>query len=285
MRGAVAETVRHIAQEVGLMNDPNFQKTAKEMHAQGQMGYQDRPPQIQAIMRRMYYSDQHYQTLSGLFVDHDPTGGPGSLRFVIRDPSSIQTASYASDDGSGQPIEETLGGPNETLIYDPVANVYTVNARGRRRAIPLEQIPLSVGMPYSGPTTIYGMRGVVSVLAGMIVHPSGFILSSFFSNKAVTIAGQPELSGRRSWELRGVQVPGVPVVPTLGDSWTMWVDQETGVVLRLEYYSGATRIGWAAIRDFTVNEPASTLPHFWTMPTTARKVDIETYLRLRHPKP
>lgn len=285
MRGAVAETVRHIAQEFGLMNDPNFQKTAKGMHAQGQMGYQDRPPEIQAVMRRMYYSDQHYQTLSGLFVDHDPTGEPGSLRFVIPNSSEVQTASYSSDDGSGNPIEESLGGPHETLIYDPVANVFTVNNHSPWHVTPLDQIPLSVAMPYYGPTAIYGMRGVVSVLAGMVVHPSGLILSSFFSNKAVTIVGQPELSGRRTWQLRGVQVPGVPVVPTLGDSWSMWVDQETGVVLRLEYYSGATLIGWAAIQDFTVDEPARTLPQFWTMPATAKEVDMTTYVSLRRPKP
>lgn len=284
IRGAVAETIRHIAQEFGLMNDPLFQKTAKEMHGQGQMGYQDRPPEIQAVMRRMYYSDQHYQTLSGLFVDHDPTGGPGSLRFVIRDPSSIQTASYASDDGTGRPIEETLGGPKETVLYDPIANVYTVNTHGRWHVTPLDQIPLSVAMPYHGPTAIYGMRGVVSVLAGMVVHPSGLILSSFFSDKAVTIAGQPELSGWHTWELRGVQVPGVPVVPTLGDSWTMWVDQETGVVLRLEYYMGRNLIGWATIRDFTVNKPASQLPHLWSMPATAKKLDITAYIQ-RHTQP
>jgi hypothetical protein len=284
IRGAVAETIRHIAQEFGLMNDPLFQKTAKEMHGQGQRGYQDRPPEIQAVMRRMYYSDQHYQTLSGLFVDHDPTGGPGSLRFVIRDPSSIQTASYSSDDGSGPPIEETLGGPKETILYDPIANVYTVNSHGLWHVTPLDQIPLSVAMPYYGPTAIYGMRGVVAVLAGMAVHPDGLILSSFVSNKVVTIAGQPALSGRHTWELRGVQVPGVPVVPTLGDSWTMWVDQETGVVLRLEYYRGRNQIGWAAIQDFTVNEPASQLPHYWSMPATAKKLDMTAYIQ-RHTRP
>jgi len=173
----------------------------------------------------------------------------------------------------------------ETLVraYDSLRRGKDVNRAWH--VTPLEQIPLSVAMPYYGPTAVYGMRGVVSVLAGLTVHPSGLILSSFFSNKAVTVVRQPELSGRRTWELRGVQVPGVPVVPTLGDSWTMWVDQETGVVLRLEYYSGATLIGWAAIQDFTVNAPASTLPHFWSMPTTARKVDMTTYLSLRRPKP
>jgi len=116
------------------------------------------------------------------------------------------------------------------------------------------------------------------------VKPSGLILSSFFSNKAVTIVGQPELSGRHTWELRGVQVPGVPVVPTLGDSWTMWVDGETGVVLRLEYYRGKKLIGWAAIRDFTVNEPANQLPHYWSMPVTAKKLDMTAYIQ-RHTKP
>lgn len=81
----------------------------------------------------------------------------------------------------------------ETFVraYDSLRRGKDVNRAWH--VTPLEQIPLSVAMPYYGPTAVYGMRGVVSVLAGMTVHPSGLILSSFFSNKAVTVVGQPEL--------------------------------------------------------------------------------------------
>lgn len=282
---------RALAQGTTGTDQPFYAATDAELRSEGDLSYADRPADVQAVMQRMYGNDTRYSTLSALFVDHEPLLAPGSIRIAIQQPGTVHTAAYENDEATGTPSEQMIGDSNAATLYSPTANVYTAITRpsGVVTLPPLATLPLSVVEREDGGTTIYGMvSGGRSTLADMFIHPAMLITAPLFTNKSVSVLGQLTFAGRTAWELQGTQIPTAPVLSRLGDSWRMWVDTETGVVLRIEYDRGGTLIGWAELRDVNVDghgqppDAAAAALTTSSIPSGAQQVDLDAYNRATH---
>lgn len=272
-------------------DQPSYAATDAELRSEGDLSYADRPTDVQAIMQRMYGNDARYSALSALFVDHEPLLAPGSIRIAIQQPGTVHTAAYENDAATGTPSEQMIGEDNTAKLYSPTANVYTSITRSSSAvALPaLATLPLSVVEREDGGTTIYGMvAGGESTLADMFMHPAMLITGPFFTNKTVSVLGQSTFAGRMAWQLQGTQIPTAPVLSRLGDSWRMWVDTETGIVLRIEYDRGGTLIGWAELRDVNIDghgappDAATAALATSSIPSSALQVDLDAYNRATH---
>lgn len=154
---------------------------------------------------------------------------------------------------------------------------------------PLASVPLGFIERIDSRTTILGSRfgGAKSGLMEMYVHPSVLITGPIFTNKQVSVVGQPTLGGRATWELWGEQIPTAPVLRGLGNAWRMWVDMQTGIVLRLEYYSGSNLIGWGEMRNVVIDgvgqrasgtiAPSLNSLRTWSLPADALELDYGAY--------
>lgn len=272
-------------------DQPFYATTDAELRREGDISYADRSPAVQAIMQRMYGADSRYSALSALFVDHEPAIAPGSIRIAIQQPNMVRTAAYANDEASGTPIEQMIGQGTAAKLYSPGANIYTsiVRISSAVTLPPLATLPISVAEREDSGTTIYGMAaGGRSTLVDNFVHPAMLITGPFFTNKNITVIGQSTFAGRAAWELGGTQIPTAPVLSRLGDGWRMWVDTQTGMVLRVEYDRGATLIGWAELRDVNIDghgwppNTATAALLALSIPPGARYVDLDAYDRLTH---
>jgi len=234
--------------------DP-MQRTDKIARSQGWLGFSDRSQNVQGILRRMY-GDPQFKGMSALFVDHTPGKQSGSLRISIRPPGDVSTVAYANDLGTGTLLQVTAASGNEVKIYAVEPHAYTILDRALNQQVsPLESLPLSMSERVHDGTTLYGSvfdQGV-SVMADMLLHPASLITSTFFKNKDVALVNQTKFGGRSAWELEGHQVPTATSLGSLGDNWRMWVDTQTGMVLRLEYYSGLKMVGWGELRNLQID--------------------------------
>lgn len=258
---------------------PYYEQTQQEFAKEGQVAYSQRIPSVQAALSRMYDNDGHYHAFSGLFVSYEPGRVPASELISVTQPSYIRTRAFADASGAGSVIEETETQGGKTIVYSPGADKYTVNSHPVVGALPpLSQVPLSVVEAYSGPTQVDGMAAAQSILANAFLHPATLVTSSFVTDKAISVDDAATFNGRAAWVLSGMQIAGTPVAQSLGDSWRMWVDKATGIILRLEYYSGATMLGWAEFRDVAVD--GSGVIHDigpLHLPATAEGVDPDRY--------
>lgn len=265
--------------------------TQAEFQREGQLAYSDRPAAVQAAMERMYDNDSHYSRFSALFVDHEPGLASGSMRIEITQSSAARTAAYSNDAGTGTPIEETQGSPASTLMYSPTADAYVVNPHPvpAPSLMPLSSVPLSLVQMEYGATSIYGVAAFQALTANLMLHPAALITGSFFTAKHVEVTGETTLADRAVWELHGTQISGAPYAPSRGDGWRMWVDKQSGIILRLEYYAGANMIGWAEFREVNIDGPdagvGENLPPL-SIPSTAQRLDGLQYSRaVRPPAP
>lgn len=257
-------------------SEPFWARSEAHARSEGQLSYRDHPPELQAIMRRMYDTDSAYQTLSALFVDRAPGDRPASLLIAIDQPDRVRTAAYADPDGVGSPYEITLGMGETLYRYLPAANTYLQMRRslsGCRWL--LESLPLTVVQsPYTG-TTLYSDVW----LARLFLHPAELITMPLFCAKQVSLRGMTQLTDRSAWKLEGEQIPTAQRMERLGDRWQMWVDVRTGIVLRLEYYAAARPLGWAELRHVVIDGQGEE-PHLgvgalrdWTLPRGVRKIE------------
>lgn len=284
-----APAVAQAAAEGGIIGtnaskDDPMTATTAWARSHGHEAYADRSLAVQAVMERMYNNDSNYHSFSALFVAHTPDQPPGSMWIDIQQPDRVNTAAYSNDSASGAPVERVMRRGQDLTYYVPAANSFAV---GRQVIVskvpPLSDIPLGFVWAIDSGTTIMGQGVPVSVTAEMYVHPSTLITSPFFANKSVSVVAETTFAGRAAWELRGEQAQGAPVLNILGDGWRMWVDKQTGIVLRLEYHSGSQMIGWAEMRDVSVDGTGVTsgnLASGWTLPSSAREVDLAEYRRL-----
>jgi len=230
--------------------DQTEQQTQQEFAQEGQIPYSGRAQAVQAPLNRMYDNDSHYHTLSAFFVSHEPGRPPGSEWINITQPSYVRTEAFSNTTGSGTPIEETQGQDGTTTVCGPGAAVCTENSHPTTPTLlPLSEVPLSIVEVDFGPTDVDGMTATQSILANDFIHPAALVTSPFVTDKSIALDSSASFDGRPAWLLTGSQVPGAPVATDLGDSWRMWVDKASGIILRLEYYSGSTMLGWA---DFQV---------------------------------
>ncbi|MGH2441754.1 MAG: hypothetical protein ACRDFX_01150, partial [Chloroflexota bacterium] len=102
-------------------------------------------------------------------------------------------------------------------------------------------------------TAISGIGATQSIAANDFTHPAAFLTSPFFTDKRVEVTGNVIFDGRTSWVLSGEQIAGVPVVPSLGDGWRIWVDKQTGIILRREYTRGGSSIGWEEFQHVAID--------------------------------
>jgi hypothetical protein len=214
----------------------------------------DRGLQLQQLMNRMYDNNGRYRTLSALFVDRSPGDTAASLRVFIQQPDVVRTAGYTSVDGAGASYEETAGKGADVTVVSPSSNTET-HLRQTQQALPsLSTVPLSVMPLVASYTKIQGIAsGKISWLADMFVHPATFITTPFFADKDVRIEGTTTIEGRSAWFLTARTNPLADANSTLGDGWQGWVDQQTGILLRLDYYSGSTLLGSAEVRDLNID--------------------------------
>lgn len=268
---------------------PFYAQSEAEAQRQGLLSYRDRPAEIQAVMQRMWLNDSRYQALTALFVDHEPMLPDSSLRVEVQQPNVVRVAVFDNDRGAGPAREQVVGEGDHFQIYAPQANAYATMPRltSQPTLMPLASVPLSVMPREENGTSIFSTAASAS-LADLFIHPAGLITSPFFANKVVTIERQGAFAGRSAWELRGEQIPTAPVLSRLGDRWHMWVDTQTGIVLRIEYYRGTDLMGWAELQDLTIDGAGGTAVSGtaasvnWAVPNGARHVDIEEYRRLAH---
>lgn len=255
--------------------------TDQTVRSEGWLAFSERPQNVQDIMQRMYRSDMRFGELSALFVDHTPGKRSGSLRMSIRPPEEVNTIAYADDAGTGPPLQVTSARGDRVKMYAPMVHAYTILGRNlSQRMPPLESLPLTMAQRVHDGTTLHGsvFDHGVTVIAGMFVHPASLITSTFFSDKTVALVNQTMVNGRSTWELEGHRVPASTPLRPLGDSWRMWVDIQTGMVLRLEYYSGSTMIGWGELRELQIDgqgnasaPPVLASPD-WSIPEDAQYV-------------
>jgi outer membrane lipoprotein-sorting protein len=208
----------------------------------------------------MYYSKSNYSSLSALFIDNAPDGSSGSMQILIQQPNVVRTALYENQTGAGSPKEIVLGDGKHLAFYAPGANVQTTaELSATSEALPLDSLPLTVAQSETGPTAIPSgaYDAGVSSLADMLIHPMSMVTSTFFKDKSVDVLGRADIQGRTAWILNGKQVAGTTALPGLGDAWRMWVDSKTGIVLRLEYLSKGSLLGWAELRDLSVDKGIS----------------------------
>lgn len=270
-------TVRATADGPG--SDLYYQGTEEEFAREGQVPFSGRPAVVQVVFQRMYANNGHYHSFSGLFVSQEPGGFHGSQWVNITQPSYIRTQAFASLTGTGAVIEETQGQGGNTTIYAPSANAYTENSHPASTKLPpLESVPLSVVEVDYGPTNVDGMIALQSVLANAMLHPACLVTSPFFTNKQITLEDQTSFGNRPAWVLHGTQIAGTPVATDLGDSWRMWVDKASGIILRIEYYSGSTMIGWAEFQNVSIDGSGSEhqIPPL-QLPGSAQRLDPDAY--------
>lgn len=278
---------RATAQSPG--SGPTWAGTEAAAKAERHLAYGGRPVDVQAVMRLMYRNDNTYSHLSALFVDAAPGDSPSSVLIDIRQPDMVRTAAYSGLNGSGAPAEITLGEQGDLIFYSPAAGAYTRLGRVvSGKLMDLTAVPLSVVQKDHSGTSIYAgaFGGTAPVLADMLIHPASLLASPFFTNKHIVQAEAGTLDELPVWVLRGTQAPGAPLLGALGDSWRMWVDKRTGIVLRLEYYSDAALIGTAEFRDLSIDgsaAPSGALASLvtWSLPASAHLVpDLIEYNRL-----
>lgn len=267
--------VHTVASDTG----PYYQATEQQFIAQGQLTYADRPSRVQAVLRRMYDNNSSYKSFSVLFTSHEPGEPAGSVWIDITQPSFVRTDAYANATGAGSPVEETSGSASSTTVANLQAGVYTTDSHAAPPPLPpLADVHLSdVPVDYSA-TDITGMASPAATLANVAVHPSQLVVSPFFTDKTITVLAETGFGGRAAWLLEGTQIPGTPVATVLGDRWRMWVDKQTGMILRIEYYSGGALIGWAEMQNVSVDGVGAyhdLAP--LSLPTSSRYVGISQY--------
>lgn len=279
----------HAGTPVSAASQPQAQTTIESTAAWaksvGYLAYADRPVDIQAIMQRMYNNDSRYSAFSALFVSHEPGVPAGSLRIAIQQPGLVRTDVFDNDTGTGTPREQIRGQGGQIQLYNPLAGVTTTIPRwaGEQQLPPLSTVPLTVEEAVYGGTTIHGNPGNATVsLADSFVHPASFITDPIFCDKQVSVVGRTTFAGRSAWKLRGDKVPSTPSLGRQGDGWQMWVDVQTGIILRLEYYAGGNMIGWAEMRGVTIDgvRPGGAGPTPLSLPVNVRNVSPLTYKRL-----
>jgi hypothetical protein len=270
------------ANDGSLGSDPQFAATEQEFQQEGQLAYADRPADVRAVMDTMYDNNSRYRSFSGLLVNHEPVTAAGSVWVNITQPGYVRTDAFSSTTGVGTPTEQTDGHDGTTTNYSPRANGYVVSSRPSPQPLqPLSAVPLSVVQVDYSATAISALAASQSIVANDFTHPAAFLTSPFFTDKKVVVSGNAVFDGRPCWILDGTQVTGTPIVPQLGDRWRVWVDKQTGIMLRREYYSGATMIGWAEFENVAIDGqgPAHQLPPL-KMAAGARAMDPSSYGRM-----
>lgn len=272
-------------------NDP-IMISSREARCEGQLSYNQRPAEVRAVMQRMYGNDAAYRTLTALFVDHTPADPVASIRIQIQQPNVLRAAIYTNDTGSGTPAQMLIDQGSQVESYLPAANVY-MRSRVRSSAIPcklppLASVPLAESTGDCSSIVIQSPASTITDIANMFVHPASLLTSPFFNNKQVVLKRTTTFQGRLAYELQAVQSPLAPPLGALGDGWRMWVDTKTGIVLRLNYYSGTTLIGWGELRNVNIDgigprlDAAGTSLARWTLPADAQRVDPQAYIDQAH---
>jgi hypothetical protein len=283
MRAAQAQGADNVS--AGDTSQPFYAKSQSEAKQEGQLSFIDRPAAVRSVMERMWNNDSLYRTLSATFVDHEPQlPHPGALRIELQQPDGMRVAAFDNDAAVGTPLETVQADGDQLRLYAPGANVATSMARlvssanAASRLPPIATAPLSVVAHEDSGSSLYSSFPL-GTLADQFIHPAELITSLMFTNKAVKVVGEVVIDGRPAWELDGTQIPTATRIP-MGDSWQMWVDKQTGVVLRLEFYSAGQLIGWAALTRLVVDHPGDSTVQaadLWTIPANARVVDPAGY--------
>jgi len=260
-----------VAWGAGPGDQPYWSQTAAYFRDHGHKGLGDRAPELQGIMQRMYASDSSYTSLSATFVDHTPGSMPGSINIEIQQPDSVYTTAFNNDSATGTPDEITSGQGFGLTVYSPAANVYTTVAQNHVDLPPLGSVPISVVPQIQSMTTIVGyVAGPRAWEADMFIHPAKFVTSAIFAEKDITVQANVIYEGRKAWMLDGQLDPAVDVTAhhnPLGDEWRAWIDQQTGLILRLQYYHKSSLAGWAELRKVVIDGNGVTFG--WTLPANA----------------
>lgn len=240
---------------------PYWAASDAQMAAHGHLGFGHRPADVQRVMQHMYGNGGRYRSISALFVSQMPMARDGCLRIVIQQPAAVRTAAYDNSLGLGVPAEITIGQGGTYSMYSPALNQYVViSQRSQSQLPPLDTIPLSVVVPDASPTTIQGsvLEGGRSVWADMFLHPAALITSSFFGAMQFSAAGTRDIAGRSAWELDGTLAPNADPNDGGGpgfrvDGMKLWVDRQTGIVLRLEFHAQGNLLGWAELQQVRID--------------------------------
>jgi hypothetical protein len=244
-------------------------------------------------MNLMYANDSRYRTLSALLVVNGLWGKQGSVQIAIQQPDGVRSAAYNNETGTGTPVEITSGQGEQVYLYAPAVNTYTTLNRPLSFKRPvLKDVPLTVIYPDYGGTDIYGTAawdGGLNGIANTLTHPAWFIQSPSFQGMEVTVTGPSLLGSRQAWQLQGSMIAGTSPLIYDGrsvDGLRMWVDVATGIILRIETYSGSVMTGWAELTHLSIDGPADTADtpagtlSAWSLPLDARLVSRPEYIGL-----
>ena len=258
---------------------------AKKM---GHIPFGNRPADVQTVVATMYGNSSRIRTASGVFVLQAPLSVHGCASFDISAAGLTTIAGYPfASSPSGTPAEVVVGDASHVQLYSPHNNVTASISRAHAEALPpIATIPLGRIVPETSSSTLTGGslgRGIAGFV-DLFFHPTFLVASRFFTNKKIEILGNVSYGGRDAWELEGTQVASAPQESELGNHWRMWVDKESGVVVRLEYYSDTHLLGWIEMQNLVINEHGTPLNSpAWSIPSTARTVDFDTFNRLPRP--
>lgn len=257
----------------------------------GHIPFANRPADVQTVVATMYGNSSRIRTASGVFVLQAPLSVHGCASFDISAASLTTIAEYPfASSPSGTPAEVVVGDASHVQRYSPHNNATASIGRARAEALPpIATIPLGRIVPETPSSTLTGGslgRGIAG-FADLFFHPTYLVASRFFINKKIVVLGIVSYGGRDAWELEGTQGSSDPQESELGNRWRMWVDKESGVVVRLEYYSDSHLLGWIEMQNLVINghgtSLASRAPATWSIPSTARTVDFDTFNRLPRP--
>jgi hypothetical protein len=222
--------------------------------AEGHQAYAMRSAAVQDVIRHMYDNEGSYRAFSALVVDRAPGDQPSSLRVAIQQPDVVKAALFNDLAGSGSPVDIATASAGVVTEWDPAGHVYAQSGTlDQRQSLPdVANAPLGTVQDSSGGTPIRLSFGTVDVLANMMIHPTALVTSPFFTSKMISV-GEGRYANRSVWVLHGRQVSQASPLGGLGDGWTMSVDKETGIVLRIEYFNGNAQIGDVSMTEVTID--------------------------------
>lgn len=231
-----------------------------------------RTTQEQQLISRMRLPDRHYNSFRAILHNHLVDSEAGDrIRVAIAQPDAFKVWGYAADTDAAPLTSVSAGWKGLVRMYSVGQDVRTtwqqLSLDTQTTAAPHDARVVVDGFSYPEMSTIDRATtpkdllsrprglGAVSFLLQPANFAYGYIPHSHLRLESTTYEGRRVTTMHLDWQPGHSRTePGVFASANSGPI-ILWVDDVTGIILRIEVYNGPALAGWAAFSDVHINEP------------------------------
>jgi len=235
----------------------------------------------QQLINRMSLPDVHYSSFRAVLHNHLVNSEAGDrVRVAIAQPDAFKVWAYAADTDAAPLTSVSAGWKGFVRMYsvgqDVRATWQQLSLDTQTTSAPHDARVVVDGFSYPEMSTIDRATTPKDLLsrprglgaASFLLQPAnfayGYIPRSHLRLETTTYEGRRVTKMHLDWQPGHSRTePGV-FASANGGPTILWVDDATGIILRIEVYNGPTLAGWAAFKGPSINNVVKPrCPHLW----------------------